>query len=1638
MKVSWDEIAHCYRKSDGQWVLLVLQPSRIKQGTCPLKTLSTSCCPFHVLEPPKTEVKGFQSELLQKPRFTNPIFEVSRRYMLCCHHFLSRKRKASLKDHYLNDLYLGRFCPLETGTGDALGTDLFLVPEAQRLKVRQTACYECLADPDPEKPFSIGLHVIDRHRNRVILHVREEIGTWIAERWPTGKEKAWARRVQFEENKLQICYDLKTEQEISYALENPWQILGFTARLIPFIQHNHPVRAAMAVKMFKQALPVIKGEPPIIQTGHESKVLNESHLWKFFTQFTYEQLLGKKFIEVDNMAILPTKDPGNPAFFITAPAEKTAKIELKNIIGVSETDQGPIFAPGVNLLTAFIPFKGYNFSDSFVISRSAAEKLTTLHVYRVPVYGKKKVSVGSTVFGGQSLDARGKCRVPWCVDQGRVIRVDDNEVLILEAKSLKVGDKITNRHGNKGVIGLILPDDKMPYFKVNGQKYIVELLINPLSVIPRMNLGQLLELHWSWVLKWLQKNDPKAYEKYQYVGAPFGNAHVDVLKNYLTQTGLSEDGKAELYVNDDSLGEIKFNYPVAVGYQYIIKLYNLVDHNCKFVGKSGPTDALTGQPVNGQRLDEYEVWSLLAHGAFYTLQELLTALSDDREANKKLAFLKPLPPSSGYRSLKCLLDLAKACGVNIKSEKGKVLIEFADSKDIMAGAGQVKNHAISSLDEDGLYSLKIFGDGDTRYNRSAWGVVKLPHGLSYDELRFLLSTGKSKKSNGSSKPQKESKKGKTGKTSSIILEFLPIPPVLYRLLPPIEDVEDWSVFYAKKITDESNEVEDLWLAYGRLLFDLTSRGRGETAQNGSSGKAKDHNKVSLDNHDLLKRDLRNLFLQLERKLSATKFEGKGIFWRLTGKRTFNSGRAVIVPAPDILPDCCYLPWEMLLTFITESYPHSEADEPLKTHLVILNALKRAIFEATNIEQRHQLIQYLCMSLNDFVNKFDLRVLLNRDPALHRYNILAFKPVPWRHRAIGVHPIICEPFGADFDGDNMSVFFPISKEAQEECRKILNIFNIQNLLSSATHSLTIPPVHEMLFYLDKEQFQKELLNISEEERSEYVRGRCSTAFEDATYNGVSLSFFDFAPFVVEKEKVKNADLMRSAIEYKLEKENSNPISKIFRKKVRGKLIQLEQMIGGYPPERVVSEGGEQLVNLPILSNFYAGLSPFEYFMVCHAARRSFIAKELEIRKSGTLLRKLVECAYPIRITKDDCNSKEKTRTPLTCKELENRGICQKCYGGDPVTGAVPALGTFVGIIAAQSIGERCSQTIFEATHYGGQEIFDVGEINKMIFGNKIKSLDDIKNIIDKLTTLEWFKNIDRRHFEVIFASMIENGKIQKFTQVLQKRGPLAYISFSDSLARLWKVAATGAYDECRDPKVWVITGSILEPSCCAEVFQKALVTSVSEQGAEEMLYFEEPYEVEDEDELMELLEPSPTDFRYTLIIDFPKNIEVSFNHNGTPKLQKGKGKLVEKWLQYLVNAIPVEDWKTYNSVRELTKALEKELQSLIEKRERQVRVHLTRTGLKNVLEALKIEIRGTAGRPRLEGTTTVQRLYEQAYSEGKIKPDDPPAVVKKVLLKEAETRDTQDRKVVEEFLNSHWPAARKIIAKWQNAKKIAPS
>ena len=192
-------------------------------------------------------------------------------------------------------------------------------------------------------------------------------------------------------------------------------------------------------------------------------------------------------------------------------------------------------------------------------------------------------------------------------------------VYIATKRRLAEGDKLAGRHGNKGVVARILPQEDMPYLSGGTP---VEVVLNPLGVPSRMNVGQILETHLGWAAKVLGFH----------VASPvFDGATEEEIKEMLKEAGLQEDGKITLY--DGYTGE-PFDQKVTVGYIYIMKLIHLVDE--KIHARSiGPYSLVTQQPLGGkaqfggQRLGEMEVWALEAYGAAFTLQEMLTVKSDD-------------------------------------------------------------------------------------------------------------------------------------------------------------------------------------------------------------------------------------------------------------------------------------------------------------------------------------------------------------------------------------------------------------------------------------------------------------------------------------------------------------------------------------------------------------------------------------------------------------------------------------------------------------------------------------------------------------------------------------------------------------------------------------------------------------------------------------------------------------------------------------------------------------------------------------------------------------------------------------------------------------------------------------------------
>ena len=192
-------------------------------------------------------------------------------------------------------------------------------------------------------------------------------------------------------------------------------------------------------------------------------------------------------------------------------------------------------------------------------------------------------------------------------------------VYIIQKRKIQVGDKMSGRHGNKGVISLILPQEDMPYLP-DGTP--VDIMLNPQGVPSRMNFGQILEIHMGMACKKLGVH----------IATPvFDGAHISDIQKMMKEAGMDEDGKTVLY--DGRTGE-PFDHRISVGVMYMIKLHHMVDDKLH-ARATGPYSLVTQQPLGGkaqfggQRFGEMEVWALYAYGAAHTLQEILTVKSDD-------------------------------------------------------------------------------------------------------------------------------------------------------------------------------------------------------------------------------------------------------------------------------------------------------------------------------------------------------------------------------------------------------------------------------------------------------------------------------------------------------------------------------------------------------------------------------------------------------------------------------------------------------------------------------------------------------------------------------------------------------------------------------------------------------------------------------------------------------------------------------------------------------------------------------------------------------------------------------------------------------------------------------------------------
>jgi DNA-directed RNA polymerase subunit beta len=311
-----------------------------------------------------------------------------------------------------------------------------------------------------------------------------------------------------------------------------------------------------------------------------------------------------------------------------------------------------------------------------------------------------------TVIGVRVFDRDNDDELPPGVNQ--LVRV-----YVAAKRKITDGDKLAGRHGNKGVISKILPVEDMP-FLADGTP--VDVVLNPLGVPGRMNVGQVLELHLGWIAKtgwkvegepeWIKNlpNMPRETGPNQNLATPvFDGAREEEISGLLDSTNVTRDGerligasgKAQLF--DGRSGE-PFPDPVSVGYMYILKLHHLVDDKIH-ARSTGPYSMITQQPLGGkaqfggQRFGEMEVWALEAYGAAYTLQELLTIKSDDIHGRVKVyeAIVKGenIPEPGVPESFKVLIkEMQSLClNVEVLSADGQT-IEMRDADDAVFTAAE--------------------------------------------------------------------------------------------------------------------------------------------------------------------------------------------------------------------------------------------------------------------------------------------------------------------------------------------------------------------------------------------------------------------------------------------------------------------------------------------------------------------------------------------------------------------------------------------------------------------------------------------------------------------------------------------------------------------------------------------------------------------------------------------------------------------------------------------------------------------------------------------------------------------------------------------------------------------------------------
>lgn len=1013
--------------------------------------------------------------------------------------------------------HLGFMDPIRTPESLRAGVDIFLANQTRKGK-----------DGRIYSPF------IDVKSGKTVWRSPQDV-TDMAVAFPGELNRPGKRVVAMAGGKIKYMPRDQIQLTLPH-FENAFSPLG---NLIPMKSAVKGQRVAMGSRMLTQALPLVDAEAPLVQGAVPGQVDPRTG-----QMVSFEEMHGRGMgaIKADKPGVVESVDndsitlrhpdgtkstkqlynhfPYNRKTYIhnTALVQPGQQINEGDLLATSNyTDKSGTAALGKNLYAGYLPFRGANYEDAFVISEAAAKKLSSEHMYQHGVEFTDRHKPGRRAYVGifpskfdrktlANMDDEGVVKPGTVVNYGDplILSVKEREsaqnkvhkkgqagfedaselwkhhspgvvtdvvktknghtVLVKSIATMQVGDKLSGRYGDKGVIADIIPDDQMPK---DSQGNAFEILLNPLGLISRVNVGQVAEAALGKIAK--KTGQPQKVLDFDQI-----EDLTAYVQKQLEQHGLKDTDD----VTDPETGRLIPN--VLTGNRFFMKLHHTSESKAQGRGTGGYT--MAGEPAKGgetgsKRLSLMDQNALLSHGALEVMRDA-GAIRGQRNEQYWLSFMKGQTPPKPQIPLiyQKFVNELKAAGVNVVPEGNKLHVMAMTDSDIDALA---ENRNIDSGDtvrlEKGMEPIKggLFDPSLTGgHDGNRWTAVKLhepmPNPVMEEPIRRLLGLtekkflavlgGQEKLNDGNTGPdgirktlakmnltreiaiaRAEMNSGKkTARDNAIrklgylksaqalgihpkdwFMSRVPVLPPKFRPISAMSDsglplVSDPNYLYKelidanKNLREMSTQVDDVGderLAVYDTFKAVT--GLGDPT----------HPK-------LVEKNVRGLL----RHIFGSSPKLGTVQRRLISSTVDLVGRATITPDPNLDMDQVGLPeekaWDLYKHFIVRhlhrrGMPLVEAARHVKDQ----TALAREAMSAEMLERP---------------------VLLNRAPVLHRFGIMAFFPKLTKGSTLRVSPLITKGFGADFDGDAMQFHVPVDERARKEA--IDRMLPSRNLLS----------------------------------------------------------------------------------------------------------------------------------------------------------------------------------------------------------------------------------------------------------------------------------------------------------------------------------------------------------------------------------------------------------------------------------------------------------------------------------------------------------------------------------------------------------------------------------------------------------------